>query len=81
MGVIETITEFGNETTIHGLSYVVKSPSSTIRRIIWILFFVGSMIYAVVLLQAAVICNNNRLDFYKSQARHQIYFLYWAEFL
>ena len=58
MGVIETITEFGNETTIHGLSYVVKSPSSTIRRIIWILFFVGSMIYAVVLLQAAVICNN-----------------------
>ena len=62
MGVIETLTEFGNETTIHGLSYVVKSPSSTLRRIFWILLFVGSMIYAVLLLQAAVICKKNIAD-------------------
>ena len=44
MGLLRELTNFANETSIHGVKYI-SSASSLSRRVIWALLFLGSLIF------------------------------------
>ena len=45
MSLLDSLTKFADESSIHGLNYVAKSPSKT-ARIVWFILFTGALIYA-----------------------------------
>ena len=45
MKLKENLTAFAVETSIHGLKYIAKSPSKSVR-IAWFLIFLASLSYA-----------------------------------
>ena len=47
MKLVENLTAFAGETSIHGLKYIAKSSSSKTVRITWFLMFVGALMYAL----------------------------------
>ena len=46
MRLVEELSDFANNSSIHGLNYIVKSSSSTLVRITWFILFTSAMIYA-----------------------------------
>ena len=48
MGVIETLTQFSQETSVHGLAYVGRTSLSKRKRWAWVGFFIASLVYAFV---------------------------------
>ena len=46
MKLIENLTHFSNNTSIHGLVHIAKKSSSKAKRITWFVIFILSMIYA-----------------------------------
>ena len=46
MKLIDNLTHFANNTSIHGLVYIAKKSSSKAKRITWFVIFILSMIYA-----------------------------------
>ena len=46
MKLIENLTHFANNTSIHGLVQIAKKSSSKAKRITWFVIFILSMIYA-----------------------------------
>ena len=48
MRLVENITTFAGETSIHGLKYIAKSSSTNAKRITWTFLFVGALMYALV---------------------------------
>ena len=47
MKLVENLTAFANETSIHGLIYIAKSPSKAVR-IAWFFIFTAALMYAFV---------------------------------
>ena len=47
MGVVDTLTQFAEETSVHGPAYIVQTSSSKAKRVAWFCVFFGSLIYAV----------------------------------
>ena len=45
MRLLESLTKFADDSSIHGLNYIAKSPSKT-ERIIWFILFTGALLYA-----------------------------------
>ena len=64
MGLIKELTNFANETSIHGVKYI-SSASSLSRRVIWALLFLGSLIYATVQTMSIVECKFEKLQYFK----------------
>ena len=46
MKLFENLTNFANNTSIHGLVYIAKKSSSATKQITWFVLFLLSMIYA-----------------------------------
>ena len=46
MKLVDELSQFARDSSIHGLNYIAKSGSSSRVRIAWFLLFTGSMIYA-----------------------------------
>ena len=46
MKLFENLTDFANNTSIHGLVYIAKKSSPASKRITWFVLFLLSMIYA-----------------------------------
>ena len=45
MRLIDSLTQFADESSIHALNFIAKSPSKR-ARIIWFLLFTAALIYA-----------------------------------
>ena len=45
MRLVESLTQFADHSSIHGLNYIAKSPSKT-ERIIWFILFTIALFYA-----------------------------------
>ena len=45
MRLVESLTKFADHSSIHGLTYIAKSPSKT-ERIIWFILFTIALFYA-----------------------------------
>ena len=58
MGVVDTLTHFSQETSIHGLAYVGKKSSSKGKRWTWMGLFIGSLIYAFVQIKYLSQCKS-----------------------
>ena len=72
MGLIKELTNFANETSIHGVKYI-SSASSLSRRVIWALLFLGSLIYATVQTMSIVECKFVKLQCYKKSINMQVH--------
>ena len=59
MGLLDKLTEFANETSIHGLAFVGQDSSSKTKRLIWAFLFIGFLTYAGLQLKIAIICKFN----------------------
>ena len=57
MGVLEILTQFAEETSVHALAYVVQTSSSRGKRVAWMCLFLGSLIYAVVQIKYLAHCK------------------------
>ena len=57
MGLLQKLTDFANETSIHGVMFMAQSTSSTSRRILWTFLFFGSLIYATLQIKSIVECK------------------------
>ena len=49
----ERLTEFAQETSIHGLSFVAQTSYSGFKRLTWFFLFLGSLMYAGLQLKTA----------------------------
>ena len=47
MGVVDTLTQFAEETSVHGPAYIAQTSSSKTKRVTWLCVFIGSLIYAI----------------------------------
>ena len=47
MGVLDTLTQFAEETSVHGPAYIAQTSSSKAKRVTWLCVFIGSLIYAI----------------------------------
>ena len=68
MGVVDTLTHFSQETSIHGLAYVGKKSSSKGKRWTWMGLLIGSLIYAFVQIKYLSQCKSTAaapLEIYK----------------
>ena len=48
MKLVENLTSFCSETSIHGLKYIAKSSSSNSVRITWFILYMGALMYGLV---------------------------------
>ena len=49
----DRLTEFAQETSIHGLSFVAQTSYSGLKRLTWFFLFLGSLMYAGLQLKTA----------------------------
>ena len=49
----DRLTEFAQETSIHGLSFVAQTSYSGFKRLTWFFLFLGSLMYAGLQLKTA----------------------------
>ena len=49
----DRLTEFAQETSIHGLSFVAQTSYSGLKRLSWFFLFLGSLMYAGLQLKTA----------------------------
>ena len=57
MKLVDNLTGFANNTSIHGLVQIAKKSSSNAKRIAWFIIFVLSMVYAGFQIAAEVKCK------------------------
>ena len=65
MGLLQKLTDFANETSIHGVMFMAQSTSSKSRRILWTILFMGSLIYATIQIKSIVECKLWNLYFFQ----------------
>ena len=58
MGVVETLTQFSQETSIHGLAFVGRKSSSKGKRWAWMALFVATLVYAFVQIKYLSKCKS-----------------------
>ena len=56
MKLVEELSIFCRETSIHGLRYIAKSPSKAVR-IAWIFLFSASLTYAIIQIAQEAKCK------------------------
>ena len=44
--ILEELRDFSNQTSIHGPSQIANDQAPTLKRLIWLAIFVGSLAYA-----------------------------------
>ena len=44
--VVQDVKDFGNETSLHGLAQIVNDNSPIIKRLLWLVIFLASLVYA-----------------------------------
>ena len=44
--LLEELKDFSNQTSIHGIGQIANDRAPVIKRIIWLVIFVGSLAYA-----------------------------------
>ena len=47
MGLSDTLTEFAEGTSLHGLGFVAQTTSSKRKRVTWMCLFLISLVYAI----------------------------------
>ena len=62
MKIVENITKFAKETSIHGFVHMANSTSTKAKRITWFLLFMSSLIYAGVQISEEAKCKNILLE-------------------
>ena len=60
--VVETLRDFCQSTSVHGLAYVVESKSSLLKRLTWMAIFLTCLSFAIVQIQESI---NGRLRKYR----------------
>ena len=58
MYLVDNLTEFSNNTGIHGLAQIAKETSSKAKRFTWFIIFVLSLIYAGTQIAEEVKCKH-----------------------
>ena len=48
MKLVENLTAFAQESSIHGINFIAKPSYSNAVRITWFLLFMGALSYAVI---------------------------------
>jgi hypothetical protein len=56
MKLVENLSKFSRETSIHGLKYIAKSPSKAVR-IAWFFLFSASLSYAIIQIAKEAKCK------------------------
>ena len=57
MKLLDNLTHFANNTSIHGLVHIAKKSSSTAKRIAWLIIFILSMLYAGIQIGFEIECK------------------------
>ena len=47
MGLSDTLSEFAEGTSLHGLGFVAQTSSSKGKRVAWMCLFLTSLVYAI----------------------------------
>ena len=55
--LIERLTQFSEETSVHGISYIGQSKSSPKKRLLWLVLFIGALTYMGLQIKAVVECK------------------------
>ena len=74
MVLVEKVTQFTEDTSVHGISYFGQSNSTIKRRILWLFLFIGAITYAGLQIQAAVKCKTYFHTYHESKITH---FKFW----
>ena len=53
--VLKEISDFGKETTIHGINHVFSDITSTLKRLLWLFVLIFLFIYAGLLLHSSIV--------------------------
>ena len=57
MVLVEKLTRFSEETSVHGVSYIGRSTSSNGKRLLWLFLFIGALTYAGLQIKTIVECK------------------------
>ena len=57
MVLVEKLTQFAGETTIHGIGYIAQSSSSLTKRMLWLFLLTGALTYAGLQIKSVVECK------------------------
>ena len=52
--LLEELKSFCNETSIHGLGQIANDRIHVLKRLFWVLMFVGSLVYAGIQLSSSI---------------------------
>ena len=62
MVLVEKLSHFAKETTVHGIGYIAKSTSSLKKRMLWLFLLTAALTYAGLQIKSVVGCKY--LSFY-----------------
>ena len=57
MGVMEKLSEFAEETSVHGLAFIGQTSASKAKRGAWMCLFLASLVYAVIQIKHLAECK------------------------
>ena len=52
--IIHELKEFANDTSIHGIGQIANDKASSIKRLLWLGIFMGSLTYAGIMLKSSI---------------------------
>ena len=57
MVLVEKLSHFAKETTVHGIGYIAKSTSSLKKRMLWLFLLTAALTYAGLQIKSVVECK------------------------
>ena len=72
MVLVEKLSQFAKETTVHGIGYIAKSTLSLKKRMLWLFLLTAALTYAGLQIKSVVECKFLSF-FHKNESFHHFF--------